>query len=146
MGDFSRILVPIDGSITSEKAARKAIALAAMTLGSIDFLYVATIAGGMNVLPGNNALKLPPDVLETLKESGNAVLKKIVEKAPPGIPIKSHCETGDPKEVIVALADRLESDVIIMGSRGLNPAQSLLIGSVSQYLIENANCPVLVVK
>lgn len=145
MGDFGRILVPIDGSVTSERAADKAIALASVSKGSIDFLYVATIAGSAAGLPGDQ-MELPQEILEKIKSEENVVLGKIVEKVPREIPVKTYCETGKPRKVILDFADKLGSDIIVMGSRGLNPAETILIGSVSQHLIENAKCPVLVVK
>ncbi|MBQ1615172.1 MAG: universal stress protein, partial [Selenomonas sp.] len=37
-------------------------------------------------------------------------------------------------------------DLIIMGSRGLGIVKGVLLGSVSQYIVEQAKCPVLVVK
>lgn len=145
MEEFQRILVPVDGSLTSERAAQKAIALANISKGAINFLSVATITGSLAGLPASQ-LSLPKDVLEKIKQSDNAVLKKILTKVPKNIPVKIYHETGKPRDVILEFAEKLNSDIIIMGSRGLNPAESILIGSVSQYLIENAKCPVLVVK
>lgn len=145
MGDFRRILVPVDGSVTSERAASKAVALAAISKGSIDFLYVATIAGSSAGLPGNQ-MDLPQEILDKIKSSENVVLQKILANIPDGIPVRTYCEAGKPRQVILEFAEKLRSDIIIMGSRGLNPAESILIGSVSQHLIENARCPVLVVK
>ena len=37
-------------------------------------------------------------------------------------------------------------DLVIMGSRGLGVVKGVLLGSVSQYVVEQAKCPVLVVK
>lgn len=145
MGEFKRILVPVDGSVTSERAAEKAVALALLSGGALDFLYVATIAGSAAGLPGNQ-MDLPPEVLEKIKSSENVVLKKILAKVPKEIPVKTYCEAGKPRKVILEFAETLGSDIIVMGSRGLNPAETILIGSVSQHLIENAKCPVLVVK
>ena len=45
---------------------------------------------------------------------------------------------------MIAAANDIE--LIIMGSRGLGIVKGVLLGSVSQYIVEQAKCPVLVVK
>ncbi|GJP30083.1 hypothetical protein CLOM_g22298 [Closterium sp. NIES-68] len=53
---------------------------------------------------------------------------------------------ADPRERIVAeVADR-DADVLILGSRGMGPVKRMLIGSVSDYCVNHAPCPVVVVK
>ena len=51
---------------------------------------------------------------------------------------------GDPGTAIVEAAS--ETDLIIVGSRGLNPIQRLLLGSVSSKVVHRAPCDVLVVR
>ena len=53
---------------------------------------------------------------------------------------------GEPREVIVKEAERLKVQLIIMGSRGLGIVQRLLLGSVSDYVVHNAKCSVLISK
>jgi nucleotide-binding universal stress UspA family protein len=48
--------------------------------------------------------------------------------------------------VILDFASSNDIDLIIMGSRGLGIVKGVLLGSVSQYIVEQAKCPVLVVK
>lgn len=57
-----------------------------------------------------------------------------------------HIEAGDPRELIVSVAEEEESDLIVMGSRGFGTFRSLLVGSVSRFVLEQAACPVLLVK
>jgi nucleotide-binding universal stress UspA family protein len=52
---------------------------------------------------------------------------------------------GPPDEVILTVAETRHVDLIVMGARGLNPLQSILLGSVSQAVIQHACCPVTVV-
>jgi nucleotide-binding universal stress UspA family protein len=53
---------------------------------------------------------------------------------------------GDPREVIIDSANRHKANYIAIGSRGLAGIKSLLMGSVSSYIVEQSNVPVLVVK
>lgn len=65
-----------------------------------------------------------------------------------GLPCKSELEivTGEPAEEIVRLANIHQTDLIIMGSRGLTGMKRILQGSVSSQVIESAPCSVTVVK
>ena len=48
--------------------------------------------------------------------------------------------------VILDFATDKDMDMIVMGSRGLGVVKGVLLGSVSQYIVEQSKCPVLVVK
>ena len=48
--------------------------------------------------------------------------------------------------MIVDAAEDCGADLIVMGSRGLGLVKGVLLGSVSQYVVENAKCAVMVVK
>jgi nucleotide-binding universal stress UspA family protein len=53
---------------------------------------------------------------------------------------------GDPKDVVCRVAEEIDADLIIMGSRGLKRLQSILENSVSQYVFQLASRPMLLVK
>lgn len=53
---------------------------------------------------------------------------------------------GDPKDVVVKVADEIDADLIIMGSRGLTRIISILENSVSQYVFQLSSRPMLLVK
>lgn len=52
---------------------------------------------------------------------------------------------GDPAELIVAEAEKLGADIIVLGSRGHGPTYEFLIGSVAHDVLRHAPCPVLLV-
>jgi nucleotide-binding universal stress UspA family protein len=54
--------------------------------------------------------------------------------------------SGETVPTIVALADRKDADVIVLGSRGRNALTTALLGSVSHGVLRQATRPVLVVK
>ena len=51
---------------------------------------------------------------------------------------------GKPPDADVA--EEEESDLIVMGCRGFGTIRSLLVGSVSNYVMQHVECPVLLVK
>ncbi|MGF1460493.1 MAG: universal stress protein [Leptolyngbyaceae cyanobacterium] len=53
---------------------------------------------------------------------------------------------GDPKDVVVKVADEIDADLIIMGSRGLQGLKAILENSVSQYVFQLSSRPMLLVK
>jgi nucleotide-binding universal stress UspA family protein len=53
---------------------------------------------------------------------------------------------GDPREAIIDIAGKEGATLILIGSRGLNVAQRMFLGSVSFGILEKADCPVMVVR
>ena len=53
---------------------------------------------------------------------------------------------GDPATAILDAADESDSDLIVMGTRGLGTAERWLIGSVSDKVLHHAHCSVLVAR
>lgn len=137
---MNKILVPVDGSDSSERALGKAIELAAALKSKLTFLYVANV----NQLAVNSCLSA--DLLEAVNKAGDVVLTHAEESVPEGVESERVMETGSPAPVIVDVAEDCGADLVVMGSRGLGLVKGVLLGSVSQYVVENAKCAVMVVK
>jgi len=144
---FSKILVPVDGSESSWRALREAVALAEKFDGK---LFVVTV-----IQPYNNAalLAVPLDrniisqSNEELERIGGEVLKMAKEIAGENADrIDYKLEVGHPSERIIALVKKLECDAVVIGSRGLSGIAEFFLGSVSSKVVQYANVPVLVVK
>jgi nucleotide-binding universal stress UspA family protein len=60
--------------------------------------------------------------------------------------VEQHVERGEPGAVLCERADALGATVVVVGSRGRGAIRRALLGSVSNYVVQNAPCPVLVVR
>lgn len=144
-----KILVAIDGSPMSDKAAEEAVRLAAGNTSQFKSKVYA-----MLVLP--NAPRstftdfVPPKpVTETAEweELRNKIFY-VVEKnaAEFAVPLESKVGYGDPVDELLGFAEREEIDVIVIGSTGKGFLKRKVLGSVSDRVVRGAKCSVYVVR
>ena len=94
---------------------------------------------------------VPPQVtaeaMTSKWEDGGKVLARAVQSLNLD-PQRSNAmlKEGEPKDVVCKVAEEMDANLIIMGSRGLKRLQSILENSVSQYVFQLASCPMLLVK
>lgn len=143
---FSKILVPVDGSEASNKAVDAARAM--LEEGSAKEITLLHVLQPSEVMPFNG-LNMPVDYPQFYEEL-NKVAHQVLEKAEKRLAIKENVkiqlEYGPPAEIICKIAEQDKINLIIIGNRGLNRLQRVLMGSISTKVTTLANCPVLVVK
>ncbi len=137
---IKKILVPVDGSETSDRAVEQAGKIAKICDAKLIFLYVANI----NQLAINAFLT--DAILAAVRKAGEVILERAEKSVPEGVEYETHSETGAPAVMILDYAEEIGADLIVMGTRGLGVVKGVLLGSVSQYVIEQSKCPVLAVK
>lgn len=87
------------------------------------------------------------DAMESKMVEGDDILAKAVETLQSDRnPVTTLKRQGEPKDTVCQVADEVEADLIIMGSRGLKRLESILENSVSQYVFQLANRPMLLVR
>ncbi len=136
-----KILVPVDGSENSLRAAELAVEMANVYGAGIEYLYVVDLEG---VLAHRKSTE--NSVLEEAVAAGKEVLNKVLETTPSAIPARGRCVSGDAPQAILQAAVEADADLIVMGSRGLGAFRAAILGSVSSYVLEHATCPVTLVK
>jgi nucleotide-binding universal stress UspA family protein len=85
--------------------------------------------------------------MTTKLEEGEKIIKNAVEYL--GLDpnrTTTMLRQGEPKDVVCQVADEIDADLIIMGSRGLKRLQAILSNSVSQYVFQLSSRPMLLVK
>ena len=138
---FKNILLAWDGSEHSTRAVDKAIEIAKCdTESKVVVVYVAdTSKAKSEVLQNWNSV----DITGT-KEQRLRNIEDKVKKAEIQYEIKML--QGEPGPAIVEYTNKNKFDVVVVGSRGLNALQEMVLGSVSHKVAKRANCPVLTVK
>lgn len=143
---FNHILVPIDGSDTSMLAVSKASGLALAFGSRITLIHVVDnypfIGVGADYALGQN------EYLAAATSSANAALARgVAALAAEGLHSDQRVIDGHVvHEGIVDTAIAIGADLIVMGSHGRTGIEKLLLGSVTQRVLQDAKCPVLVVR
>jgi nucleotide-binding universal stress UspA family protein len=140
---IKNILVPIDFSECSKKALQYAIPFAKLNGATVSLLYIvsphylAGEYGGVNFAP----------VEVEMRENGTKRLNALMaDEVSPDIPAQTLVRTGTPAAEIVALARSLPADLIVLSTHGYTGLRHVLLGSVTEYVVRHAPCPVLVVR
>ncbi|MGP1366673.1 MAG: universal stress protein [Schwartzia sp. (in: firmicutes)] len=139
---YKQILVPLDGSDASRRAMEEAIYLADLSGAALIFLYVMDLN---KELPAAQRIWEESHSIEEWKKAGAEKLATFVVGLEDKIQHEDIVEVGSPGKVIQRIAQERRTDLILMGSRGLNVLENIVLGSVSQYILTHAPCPVMVV-
>lgn len=137
------VLLPVDGSEHSDRAVRYVVDFA-REHGPVE-IHVA------NVEPAPVAWQthgMEEDAIDAhLAAVGHRAVKSAQEilKAA-GLAYHTHLGRGDTAAVVVALADKLRCDTIVIGTRGLGEISGLAMGSVTRKVLHLSSLPVICVK
>jgi universal stress protein A len=136
-----RLLLATDLGEASASATEHAFELAG-SLGA-SLLVVSVIDPGSLLLPGGRYRARVDQERERLEVAAQGLVARGRKQ---GIDVSFLVWTGDPGDQIVAAAEAESIDIIIVGSHGRGTVGRLLLGSVSEHVVRNAGCPVLVVR
>lgn len=145
---YQRILVPVDGSPTSQRGLDEAIRLAQIMKGRLRLIHVIdelSFAVAMDAYSGYAG-----DWLGVLREAGQRVLDdgKAVAAAA-GVEVETVlCDSfhGAVHEMVTAEAAKWPADLIMIGTHGRRGVGRLLLGSSAEHILRYAPVPVLLVR
>jgi nucleotide-binding universal stress UspA family protein len=144
---MKKILVPVDGSAASQKAAAQAFDLARKYNSDVVVFHVFIEPDldmynkfGVVIDPDMNKLK------NKLKENEIKMLNSIINNLDSsGISVKKKIASGVVYEEVLKEADAGKYDLIVIGQRGYSKIKRFFVGSQTVRVISDAACPVLVV-
>jgi len=142
----TRILLATDGSEEAELATNRAMDLAQSTDSELHVVHVGVVPSFLVSYPGT--LGYYDKLYERIEEESRERLRKeyLRVKAAGGTVAGAHLRMGKVDLEIVALAEELRADLIVMGCRGHRGIRRAIEGSISDGVIRHAPCPVLVVR
>lgn len=137
---ISRILVPVDGSTKSKKAAEYAIDLASQTGASVIFLSVierSPIIAGTAPASKTAMHTIAPieDYLKELVEKKIGELLKLCDKK--GVVSEMFIKKGHPVKEILKMAKKSKAELIVMGSHGASALSAAVLGSISYGVLHH---------
>ncbi len=141
--DVDRILAPTDFSPCAGKALEHAIDLAKVFSAKIHLLHSFAVNPG-SVTPYSTGI--PVELVEGLYKAAAERLAEEAEKVKSaGVEVEQHLEEDYPSQAIITAAEKLSTDLIVMGTRGMTGLKHIVLGSTAERVVRTAPCPVLTV-
>lgn len=142
--NISTVVVGIDGSEGSSRAAEHATALARHWGAALKLVTVVRTPEGWWGIGG--APPSPEALSNALIEGQQQILREIEGHLDlDGVDYETVEELGDPANRLVAVCEASQADLLVIGRRGAGLAERVILGSTADRLTHLAPCPVLVV-
>ncbi len=149
---FEHILIAVDGSKNSKKAADAGIELARLSDGEVTIVYVADLSkcitsAGITPPFGGISSDVIDNVAANLREFGEKATLEVdgLAKAS-GVKSERLVLEGNPPSEILKIAQDSKKDLVVIGSIGKTGIEKFLMGSVAEKVVHNSRLPVLVVR
>jgi nucleotide-binding universal stress UspA family protein len=145
-----KILIATDGSKYGTAALERACELAAhMPDSEVRIVTAYELPGPVAAAPFISAPIYTQEIVDNLSGAAEAVLasaRRTVVRECPGVPVNTVEARGNPAPAIVDEASSWGADLIVVGSHGHGFWGRALLGSVSDSVVHNAPCSVMVVR
>jgi nucleotide-binding universal stress UspA family protein len=136
---LERILIAVDEAPSSSTAIEQGLAIAFDENAEVIFAHVVSIAGEHFMHD-----KGKPDRVPTVERTEALIeAESLAEES--GVPCTTELLIGYPPKQLALLADELNVDLVVVGSRHLSGLKRFLLGSTSRALLAESTRPILVV-
>jgi nucleotide-binding universal stress UspA family protein len=132
-----KILVAVDGSETSSRAAENAIDLAERYGADLIALYI---------VPPNIKSN---EIFDLAKENGQKIVDEVKQEASAkklNVQTEVLLDIGSVTKGIVEYAEKNNANLIVLGTRGISGIKRMLLGSTASGVVTYSHCPVIVVN
>jgi nucleotide-binding universal stress UspA family protein len=143
-----KVLLAVDGSTSSDRAASLVANLAWPMGSSIEVLTVYPGTATMFDMPG---VVLTSEVVQETEDAMAAEARRIVIKvarriAAPDLTIQTQVIRGRAATALLDQVSEFKADLVVVGNRGRGPIESAVLGSVSAEVVDHSPVPVLVAR
>ncbi|MEO7954474.1 MAG: universal stress protein [Polaromonas sp.] len=145
---YQRILVPVDGSQTSDKALQAALQMSKESGGCVRIVHLIDASAYLSGPAGY--LDFPSDLLGTMRDAGKKVLEDAANLAKiAGVQAETHLFDsfdGRLADVVSDAALQWNADLVVVGTHGRRGVGRMLLGSGAEQILRHAPVPVLVIR
>jgi len=141
-----RIVVGVDGSPSSRAALQWAVRQAVLTAGTVEAVTAYIVPAGVPGYAWGQGPVAIDDSAERETDARKALDAVIDEEVTPvdRHRVSTQVVYGHPAEVLMDAA--ASADLLVVGSRGHGAFADALLGSVGQYCVHHAHCPVVIMR
>jgi nucleotide-binding universal stress UspA family protein len=143
---YQHILVPVDGSTTSDRALQESLKLARQQSAQLELVHVVE---DIHLLASDSYINYA-ELQKTIRSNGNKMLahaQMLVQLAGMAADTKLLEANGErTANVIIAEAERWPADLIVIGTHGRSGVSRLIFGSVAEGVVRIAQTPVLLIR
>ena len=141
-----RILVPVDGSASANRAAAHAVSLADGRADAEITLLNVQNQRTLDTSDISSVMSVGPDRKLAVDQSEKALRQAIRLCRDAQVKFYTRSAFGPIAETINKIAREINADQIVMGTRGFSPLRGAVLGSVSIKVVHLARVPVTLVK
>jgi nucleotide-binding universal stress UspA family protein len=142
---FQNVLVPVDGSADAEHARLQAVDLANAENARLT-LFTAVQSPPSTLYASASSAVLLTDLAAAARAEAEKILRAACQRTPEEVLTGSVLSSEPPRQAIIQQIHSGHHDLVIMGSRGLGELGSILLGSVSHYVLHHSPVPVLIMR
>jgi len=137
---YDTILFPTDGSDAAESALEYALQIAAEHEATMHLLNVADTGR-------DSVTTIRGEVIDVLETEGERIVAEAAQYAKDeGVPVVSTVLQGDPHKTILDYSEQSDIDCIVMPTHGQRGIKRILLGSVTERVINTATVPVVAIN
>jgi len=144
---FGSIVVGTDGSTTAQEAVRQAIELAKTVNATIHLVSAYEPVSESRLRDERQQVPDDAQWMVNAREDVDAALKEAAEPLEAeGLTVERYAREGDPADAILDVAEETNSDLIVVGNKGMTGAKRFLLGSVPNKVSHHAPCSVMIIR
>ena len=138
---FTKILIAVDDSAESMKAARCGFELANCLKATVGILYV--INKHKEVINADLGIT-PEESRHALREEAHRVINQFIKMYNGGTDVFRFTPEGIPDKEILNIANEWRADLVVMGTHTRSRIDRIMTGSLAEHVIRHSQVPVLV--
>lgn len=142
--DVHNVVVGVDGSEQSRHAATISADLARRNGATLHLVTIVRPPEGWWGIVGSPPT--PSALAKSLSDAEREILDSIVAGVDlTGIEVVQVEDVGDPARMLLDYAEQVDADVLVVGRRGAGLIERIMLGSVANHVVHDAECPVMLV-